>query len=444
MEVNALTATLTKFINLFVAAHGHMKPALDAVLWSLGSIEIALFGLFFATGGSGVRELIKKPLQLGFWVALVRFFPTWSELWLKSFMWLGATAAGAPGKQALMLDPSSIAGYGLDATEVLVHQIGDSGFNLGESVVTGLAYIAILICFLVMSIQVFWALVEAYMWMVMGCVAMPFWGFKHTRFISEKALGGMVSSGFKLFSLTFVVAFTEPLLRSLRFTQGDMQFNELAAMALSVGALSFLYWKAPQVAGGFIAGAPSLSAADASQTTANAAQTSQAAGNGAQRLVQGAAGLVSSAAGAIGSGAARAAGVLATGAREGAASAGADSSAAARAGAAVGGAAKAAGGAAWNAAKGAVSNAVNPVREAYRGGQAAAAEAIGGQPKKDGAGTDGAGGREKGGGGGGGAGPTASAAGVGGGNGRASEAQGAPAWASAAAKTIHEQKPAGR
>ncbi|MCY1003973.1 type IV secretion system protein, partial [Myxococcus sp. MISCRS1] len=320
----------------------------------------------------GVPDGFKKAFFLGGWAWVIQSYPTLVHVFVSSLIRLGFVAVGRGGDESLMFDPSTIAAYGLDATAVLVTQLGDKSFGdpLAESIVFGLAYLVIIACFFVMAIQVFFAVIEHYLWMCLAGVAMPFGIFKPLAFIAEKAIGGVVSSAFKMMTLALVVGVVEPLLRNLRFSKDVITYNELCAMMLTVGALAFLFWKAPQVAAGWLGGAPSLSAGDTAHTGAAAGQNAAKAAE-STGIVDG----VKALAGAVGGGAMTTAGVLAQGAKMGAA-ASEGGGLGARLTGGLGGAFKAAQGALVNGVGGAADGAAGPMMEKFRRGQLAAIEAL--------------------------------------------------------------------
>ncbi|TQF13430.1 hypothetical protein FJV41_23865 [Myxococcus llanfairpwllgwyngyllgogerychwyrndrobwllllantysiliogogogochensis] len=380
MEFNALTQALNNFIDIFGSAHERLRPFIFAVAITLSVIEVTLFGLYFAGGGKGLSDGFKKVLFLGGWAWVIQSYPTLVHAFVTSLIRLGFVAVGRGGDESLMFDPSTIAAYGLDATATLAAQLGDRSFvdALGESIVFGLAYLALIVCFIVMAIQVFFAVIEHYLWMCLAGVAMPFGIFRPTAFIAEKAIGGVVSSAFKMMTLAIVVGVVEPLLKNLRFSKDVITYNELTAMMLTVGALAFLFWKAPQIASGWLGGAPSLSAADTANTAAAAGQNAAKAGEGAS-IVEG----VKSLAGAIGGGAMTTAGVLAQGAKMGAASS-EGGSLGSRLTGGIGGAVKAAQGALVNGVAGTADGAASPMMERFRRGQLAAIEALNPSPEAPG------------------------------------------------------------
>ena len=263
MEINGLTTTLTHFITVFEGGYTRLQPVVNGLLGSLAAIEIVLLGFWWALGGGEqLTNVIKKILFLGVWLWLTTSFQSTSKAFVGSLIKAGLIAGGNPGGESLLLDPSRIAGYGLKATEALAHALDNIGItDFGDVLVFGLAYIAIMASFLVMAIQVFIAVLEYYLLAAVVGVLIPFGILPQTKFLAEKAIGAIVSAGIKLMVLAFVMAVTEPVLSTIRFSGEEIKLNELWSVLLTCGAIAFLTWNAPGLAAGLLAGSPSLGAA---------------------------------------------------------------------------------------------------------------------------------------------------------------------------------------
>lgn len=281
MNLNILSSTLTNFIGTFSAAWGNILPIINYLIGALLGIEIVLVGLFWALGGGEkLVEVFKKILYLGFWMWIVTSFPSLCDFFVKSLIQAGTTAGG--GGVPSLFNPSAIAGYGLDATAPLAVRLQNIGFNFVDAILIGISYILIVLCFLIIAWQVFYAVIEYYLMVAVTAVLLPFGFLKPTKFLAEKAVAAIVASGIKLMVLAFILSVVEPTLAGLRFTSTNITFNEIFAMLLTAGAIAFLAWNAPGVAAGLLSGSPSLSAGTALQ---NAFAGSMIAGMGAQTAV---------------------------------------------------------------------------------------------------------------------------------------------------------------
>jgi type IV secretion system protein TrbL len=263
MHFNALTLTLQNFMAAFSGGYGRLQGAANSLLAILVGIEVVLLGLWTALGGGDhVVGIFKKILQIGAWVWIVRSFPTLAKAFVDSCVQAGLQAGGG-GDASLILDPSRLAGYGLDATAPLTQKLGDLGMaDLSDLIVFGFGYLAILACFLIMAINVFLAVLEYYLFAALVGIFLPFGLLSPTKFLAEKAVGAVVSASVKLMVLAFVTAVVDPVLSNIHFAGPEITFNELWSVFLTVCALMFFCWKAPQLAASLLGGAPHLGAGD--------------------------------------------------------------------------------------------------------------------------------------------------------------------------------------
>ncbi len=264
MDFNGLTATLHNFIAAFSGGYGRLSGAINGLLALLGGIDLVLVGFWWALGGGEqLAAVFRKLLYIGFWIWMVRSFPTISKAFVDSLVQAGFTAGGGGADQSLLMDPSRIAGMGLDATAPLAQKIEDlTALDVSDLFVFGLAYIGIMLSFLIMAMNVFLAVLEYYMIAAIVGILMPFGLLSGTKFLAEKAIGAVVASGVKLCVLGFVLSVSDPVIRNIRFAGDEITLNELWAMFLTVSSLMLLCWKAPSLASNLLSGAPALGAHD--------------------------------------------------------------------------------------------------------------------------------------------------------------------------------------
>jgi type IV secretion system protein TrbL len=363
MELNGLTTTLTHFISAFQAGYGHLQPAINGLLGALAAIEIVTLGFWWALGGGeNLANVLKKFLFLGFWLWFTNSFQSNASAFVHSLVKAGLIAGGNPGAEALLLDPSQIAGMGLQATAPLAESLQGITYHIGDMLIFGIAYIVIMLSFVVMAIQVFLAVLEYYMLVTLVAILIPFGIFPPTKFLAEKAIGAVVGAGVKLMVLALLMAVLGPLLSKIHFSGSEIKLNELWTVLATCLTYAYLTWHVPSGIAGALSGAPSLSAAGAAQG-ASAAMMGAAGGAGmAVAATRAAAGAASGAAGL----AAHGAGLMAGGAVDGA-SRSSSGGAAALAGGAKG-AVRALGQAALSTAGAAARKVASPVLESFRNG----------------------------------------------------------------------------
>jgi type IV secretion system protein TrbL len=262
MQFNTLTLTLQNFLTALSGGYSRIQGAASTLLAILVGIEVVLLGLWTALGGGdNVVGVFKRILHIGAWVWIVQSYPALCKALVDSLVQAGLLAGGGTGDVSLLMDPSRLAGYGLDATAPLTDKLADLGVtDLSDLIVFGFGYLAILACFLIMAINVFLAVLEYYLFAALAGIFLPFGLLSPTKFLAEKAIGAVVSSAVKLMVLGLVTAIIDPVLSSIHFQGPQITFNELWSVFLTVCALMFLCWKAPSLAGSLLGGSPHLGA----------------------------------------------------------------------------------------------------------------------------------------------------------------------------------------
>ncbi len=264
MEPGILTQALTNFQTAFSSGWSNLQPAINYLIGTFLAIEIIMIGLWMALGGGDqLLSVMKKLLYLGFWLWIVRQFPTLADAFVKSLVQAGQIAGGGGGSS--VFDPSNILRYGLNTTDPMIKEIMSMGITeIVNGVVLAISYVMIMLAYVLIAWQIFYAVLEFYLITALVGIFLPFGFLEQTKFLAEKAIGAVIASGIKLMVLAFIMAVIEPVLSTLIFS-GNMTWNEIWSALLTVGAIAFLTWNAPGVAAGLMAGSPSLSAGTAMQ-----------------------------------------------------------------------------------------------------------------------------------------------------------------------------------
>jgi type IV secretion system protein TrbL len=395
-DAGILTYLLNSFLAAFTPGFGNLKGAANSLLYLLGGIDLTLTALFWALRGENVPvAFVRKMLHIGFFIFLVASWPSLTSTVLNGFVWAGQTAGG--GANVSLKDPSSVVGYGFDTIQPIsdkIQEITQGGWmhvlsNLGPLMFYGLAMLITLAAFFIIGIQCFMAYLEFYIVAVLMLVMVPFGIFRHTAFLSEKAIGSIISHGVKLMVLAFIVAVAGPVFAQMTPPAGAALTIDVAfCTALGAVAIAMLAMHAPSLAGGMLSGGPSLSAGSAAGAALGTAAGFAALGAGAIAAGGAAAGGASSAAGAT----IKAAGAMSEGARIGAASMAAGGGAAysEMAAGAVGGMAQVAGGAAMQPVKASVTKISDAMRQKFNEGRLTGYQYAGGGASNSGGGAPGA------------------------------------------------------
>ncbi|MFC6842372.1 P-type conjugative transfer protein TrbL [Xanthomonas theicola] len=264
---------------------------------------------------------VRKILHIGFFLFLVASWPTLTATVLNGFVWAGKTAGG--GTTVSLQDPSSVISAGFDAVQPISNKVSElvaphwwsALANMDQLIWYGLSMIITLVAFCVIGVQCFIAYLEFYIVAVLMLIMVPFGIFRHTAFLSEKAIGAIISHGVKLMVLAFIIAAAAPIFAAIT-PPNDPTITVAICTALGSVAIMLLAWHAPSLASGMLSGGPSLTAGTAAGAAIGVAAGAAALGAGAI----GAGAMAGKAASGTASATIKAAGALSEGARMGAAS----------------------------------------------------------------------------------------------------------------------------
>jgi len=269
MHPGILTDTLRTFLTAFGAGWSNLEPTITWLIGALLGIEMVLLGLWWALGGGEqLAAVMKKLLYLGVWMWIVTSFPALADAFVQSLIKAGRIAGGGGGPS--LFDPSQIIKYGFTATNALQFQIANVGWNISNAIVYGLTYCLTLLAYIIIAWQVFYAVLEFNLIVALVGLFLPFGFLEQTKFLAEKSIGAVISSGVKLMVLAFILAVAEPILSTLTLPSGFVSFEDCWTILLTAGAIAFLAWNAPGIASGLLAGSPSLTAASGAQQAATA------------------------------------------------------------------------------------------------------------------------------------------------------------------------------
>jgi len=129
MTFNVLTTSLSQFVGALSAGQAAVQKLQGNVLQGLAIIEVALAAFWIALDASSVSSIFKKLLNLGFWIFFAREFGSLAHAFSDSLVQIGLGAAGGGGTATILLDPSAIAGQGLDVTAPIVKYLGTLGIS---------------------------------------------------------------------------------------------------------------------------------------------------------------------------------------------------------------------------------------------------------------------------------------------------------------------------
>ncbi|PZR64557.1 MAG: P-type conjugative transfer protein TrbL [Candidatus Eremiobacter antarcticus] len=296
--------TLTDVANAYKGASSEwISTALgyaQHLFFALVAIELAWTAITYALQRDSlsdfISQLVLKLMGVFFFLALLQNAPTWMPYLINSFSQAGATIGG----QAVVLDPSSMFGHGLQLAKSMLGTITNPNFFTAmlAVLIATLSALGVVVAFAVVAGQLMVTLIESYIVVSAGIFFLGFGGSRWTLPFSEKYVGYAVSVGIKLFMLYLIVGLGETLATkwAALFTAGVVAPPDVyVGVAGSALVFMLLGWHIPGLAAGLMNGSPVM-------TLGTAASTASTTIAGAVGMVAGsltAAGAVASSVGSL-------------------------------------------------------------------------------------------------------------------------------------------------
>jgi type IV secretion system protein TrbL len=181
---------------------------------------------------------------------------------IQSFSQAGATAAGLSN-----LSPTGVFEQGLALANKILNATADLGLLDGffASLIAGITAVVVVIAFAVIAAQLLVALVESFIVIGAGVLFLGFAGSRWTKFFTERYLSYIASVGVKLFVLYLIMGVGMGIAARWMPVLERGGFSPIPFFYVMGGSLVFVFltWHIPSVAGSMMAGAVSLSLADA-------------------------------------------------------------------------------------------------------------------------------------------------------------------------------------
>ena len=269
-------AVLDDFLNKFRAqvdaGFGLIQGDVSATLGTLVVISIVVTAILWAIDENQnvLASLVRKTLLVGFFVFLVAQWPTLSKTIVNGFAALGLKAGGgAMTLTDFTTSPSKVVLAGITVIKALmlyVKQVapGPVEFfaNIDVVLMALIAAIGILIAFVVLAIEIVVTIIEFHIVTLIAFVTVPFGVLTQTSFMSERAIGYVVSVGIKLMALAIVVSLGTTVFNSYTVSAAP-DINEDVGLLLGAVVMVMLALKIPAIAGALISGGPQLNAGSA-------------------------------------------------------------------------------------------------------------------------------------------------------------------------------------
>jgi type IV secretion system protein TrbL len=279
-DSNVLDDFLNKFSTQVDSGFGLIRGDVSAVLTTLVIISITATAILWAIDETNnvLASLVRKVLLVGFFVFLIAQWPTLAKTVVNGFASLGLKAGGGGlTLAAFTTSPSQIVAAGIKVITGLMAYVktiapGPVEFfaHLDVVIMAVIAAIGILIAFVVLAVEIVVTIVEFHIVTLVAFVVVPFGVLTQTSFMSERAIGYVVSVGVKVMALALVVSIGTTIFNSYTVST-DPGIGEDVGLLLAAVLMVMLALKVPQIAAALISGGPQLSAGSAAMGAAGVA-----------------------------------------------------------------------------------------------------------------------------------------------------------------------------
>jgi type IV secretion system protein TrbL len=269
-------AVLDDFLNQFRtqvdAGFGLIQGDVSATLGTLVVISIVVTAILWAIDENQnvLASLVRKILLVGFFAFLVAQWHTLSTTVVNGFAALGLKAGGgAMTVSTFTTSPSQIVMAGIKVIAGLMQYVqkiapGPVEFfaHIDVIVMALVAAIGILIAFVILAVEIVVTIIEFHIVTLVAFVTVPFGVLSQTAFMSERAIGYVVSVGIKLMALAIVVSLGTTVFNNYTVSS-DPGIGEDVGLLLGAVLMVMLALKIPAIAAALISGGPQLNAGSA-------------------------------------------------------------------------------------------------------------------------------------------------------------------------------------
>ena len=269
-------AVLDDFLNTFKtqvdAGFGLIQGDVTAVLGTLVVISVAATAVLWAIDESQniLPSFVRKILLVGFFAWLLTQWQSLSSTVVNGFAALGLKAGGGGmSVSTFTTEPSQIVMAGIKVIAALFQYIqkiapGPIEFfaHIDTVLMTLIAAVGILIAFVILAVEIVVTIIEFHIVTLVAFVTVPFGVVSQTSFMSERAIGYVVSVGVKMMALAIVVSLGTTIFNTYTVSS-DPGIGEDVGLLLAAVLMVMLALKVPSIAGALISGGPQLNAGGA-------------------------------------------------------------------------------------------------------------------------------------------------------------------------------------
>jgi type IV secretion system protein TrbL len=257
-DINGL---LGKFKDLFFdKAIVNLQPVVTSLFVSLAVIDIVMAMIMNLGDPDTLKKTCVKILKYGGVLWIINEFKTIVYDWgLMGFAKIAGKAIGnAGGKyspEQIMNDPSLIWDKGMELVDALFDSM--SIWHLGMAFFKLFIGLIIAVCFIIITVQLFVTMLEFYVCAGISIIFIPFGVNQYTAFMAEKVKNALIGFGIKVMFLLFVLSAAMTECADRWILKDNSSKSTILAVFGEVACITFLSMKIPQIAAGFMSGAPS-------------------------------------------------------------------------------------------------------------------------------------------------------------------------------------------
>lgn len=266
-DPGVLTEVLQDLIGIFAENFSVISGYASSILLSLMIIEIVILGVLIALGKiPSAGDLLSKVLMLGMFSFLIAGYAELIDVIIRSFIQAGLAGSGNKLSVAEFMNPSGMVWKGIHVTKPFYDNWNLNGWNIlldaANTFPLLLMIIVVLISFVMVALQIFLTLMEFYIVSGLAVIFLPFGVNKHTSFLADKAIAGVLASGFKVMVLAAVTGAAWSVMDGLYMeTESGLGFVRACSFSVISFLLGVLIYRAPAIASGMISGTSNLDVA---------------------------------------------------------------------------------------------------------------------------------------------------------------------------------------
>ena len=180
---------------------------------------------------------------------------------MQGFVWIGYHGEML-GQNKILLTIKQV--INPEAIFYLGAAIAPPAFDATKDVAT-----MILICFGIMSVQFLYTYIEFFIVGTLCIMLLPFGVLGQTAHIAQNAIKAIVAIGVKVMVLVFITVIIYPIITQWKIQAEQLKLIDLASYAVASAAIAYLFWQAPSMAAGIVAGNSNLSGAELARRSFN-------------------------------------------------------------------------------------------------------------------------------------------------------------------------------